>query len=89
MRVNAHLLPASKSVEQCSNTKILLVLYVFKMLHLQILQDMRLKEDILNSYREMKSCFSPIAWKSMNIKRVLKSTLAVETLVLDHVLETF
>ena len=57
MRVNAHLLPASKSVEQCSNTKILLVLYVFKMLHLQILQDMRLKEDILNSYREMKSCF--------------------------------
>ena len=59
------------------------------MLHLQILQDMRLKEDILNSYREMKSYFSPIAWKSMNIKRVLKSTLAVETLVLDHVLETF
>ena len=33
--------------------------------------------------------FSPIAWKSMNIKRIVKSTFSAETLALGQVLECF
>ena len=42
---------------------------------------------IIFLYRNEKS-FSPIAWKSFKIKRVVKSTLAAETLALEQALET-
>ena len=38
-------------------------------------------------YRNEK-LFSPVAWKSFKIKRVVKSTLAAETLALQQALET-
>ena len=42
---------------------------------------------IIFLYRNEKS-FSPIAWKSCKLKRVVKSTLAAETLALEQALET-
>ena len=42
---------------------------------------------IIFLYRN-KKLFSPIAWKSFKFKRVVKSTLAAETLALEHALET-
>ena len=42
---------------------------------------------IIFLYRN-KKLFSPIAWKSFKFKRVVKNTLAAETLALEHALET-
>ena len=66
-----------------------MVVYAFQMLRLQILEEVNLKDYSLYSLREIKSSFSQIADKSIKIKFIVKSILAVKTLASERALEAW
>ena len=64
-----------------------MVLYAFQMLRLQILEEVNLKDYSLYSLREIR--FLKLPDKSIKIKFIVKSILAVKTLASERALEAW